>query len=80
MDTTNCTPVDVGGAFNYRWAVEDPSIAAVTPDGARADVRGIKAGRTVLHVTAFDPGGGTVVAETDVEVAVTPQSPRSGLP
>jgi hypothetical protein len=72
MDTTNCTPVDVGGAFNYRWAVQDPSIVAVTPDGTRAEVRAIRAGRTVLHVSALDPSGGTVVTETDIEVAVTP--------
>lgn len=76
LDTTSCLPVADEQGFDVSWALADPAVATVMPDGLRADFGSAAIGVTTAEVTAIAPSG-QAVSSGRVEVRVVPATPEN---
>ena len=73
----NASASNANGDVSYSFDTKDDKIASAKADGAKATVKGIKAGETKITVTAKDSSGTTATAECKIIVLLNPKDDKS---
>lgn len=66
-----------GDDLSYSAGTNDPGIATASATGSSVIVRGVRAGRTTLTLTATDPDGLSATQSAEVEVSPPPPGPEA---